>query len=97
MDEQGVVRVEIFGTSYRIRGGEDREHVERVAAYVNGKMRELQARLPAVSVPRLAVLTSLHLADELFQARLDREDLSSFVTHRATELASRLDEALQEA
>lgn len=97
MDEKGVVRVEIFGTSYLIRGGEDRAHVERVAAYVDGKMRELQARLSTVSGPRLAVLTSLHLADELFQARLDRDDLSSFVARRATEFAGRLDEALQEA
>ncbi len=97
MDEKSVVRVEIFGTSYTIRGEEDREYIERVAAYVDEKMRQLHERLPVASVAKVAVLTSLHLADELFQSRQDRDDLSAFVTQRASHLAESLDEALLQA
>lgn len=97
MDDKSVVRVEIFGKSYTIRGEEDRSYIESVAEYVDGKMRALQEKLPSASVSNVAVLTSLQLADELFKERQDRDDLSSFVQTRATQLASSLEEVLQES
>ena len=97
MDDKSVVRVEIFGKSYTIRGEEDRSYIESVAKYVDGKMRALQEKLPSASVSNVAVLTSLQLADELFKERQDRDDLSSFVQTRATQLASSLEEVLQES
>ena len=97
MDDKSVVRVEIFGTSYTIRGEEDRGYIERIAEYVDGKMRALQEKLPVASLAKVAVLTSLHLADELFKERQDRDDLSSFVQERASQLACSLEEVLQES
>ena len=41
----------------------------RVAAYVDQKMREINEKLPVASVAKVAVLTSLNLADELFKER----------------------------
>lgn len=97
MDDKNVVRVEIFGKTYTIRGEEDRAYIEHVAEYVDGKMRALQEKLPSASVSNVAVLTSLHIADELFKERQDRDDLSNFVQARATQLASSLEEVLQES
>jgi len=97
MEDKSVVRVEIFGKSYTIRGEEDRRYIESVAEYVDGKMRALQEKLPSASISNVAVLTSLHIADELFKERQDRDDLSSFVQARATQLASSLEEVLQES
>jgi len=70
MDEKGVVNVDIFGSQYTIKkGSEDSEYIVRVAAYVDQKMREINEKLPVASVAKVAVLTSLNLADELFKER----------------------------
>ena len=70
MEEKGVVHVDIFGSQYTIRkGSEDSEYIVRVAAYVDQKMREINEKLPVASVAKVAVLTSLNLADELFKER----------------------------
>lgn len=70
MEEKGVVHVDIFGSQYTIRkGSEDSDYIVRVAAFVDQKMREINEKLPVASVAKVAVLTSLNLADELFKER----------------------------
>ena len=70
MEDKGVVHVDIFGSQYTIKqGSEDSEYIVRVAAYVDQKMREINDKLPVASVAKVAVLTSLNLADELFKER----------------------------
>jgi cell division protein ZapA len=72
VDDKGVVQVDIFGSQYTIKkGGEDPGYIQRVAAYVDQKMREINDKLPVASVSKVAVLTSLNLADELFKERED--------------------------
>jgi cell division protein ZapA len=82
MEERGVVQVDIFGSTYTIKqGSEDREYIVRVAQYVDQKMREINDRLPVASVSKVAVLTSLNLADELFKERsLVGRDKSALAT-----------------
>jgi cell division protein ZapA len=70
MEDKGVVHVDIFGSQYTIKkGSEDSDYIVRVAAYVDGKMREINEKLPVASVAKVAVLASLNLADELFKER----------------------------
>jgi len=72
VEDKGVVQVDIFGSQYTIKkGSEDPGYIQRVAAYVDQKMREINERLPVASVSKVAVLTSLNLADELFKERED--------------------------
>lgn len=79
--EPNTQNVTIFGSEYKIRGA-DPDYIQVVAAYVDGKMRELEQRLPAGSPTKLAILTSLNIADELFREREER-------TRRDTELRER--------
>jgi cell division protein ZapA len=70
LEDKGVVQVDIFGSQYTIKqGSEDSAYIMRVAAYVDQKMREINEKLPVASVAKVAVLTSLNLADELFKER----------------------------
>jgi len=70
VEDKGVVQVDIFGSQYTIKkGAEDPSYIARVAAYVDQKMREINEKLPVASVSKVAVLTSLNLADELFKER----------------------------
>lgn len=96
MDEKNVVRIEIFGTGYTIRGDEDQEYIREVAHYVDAKMREINDRLPVASVAKVAVLASLNLADELFKERQERERLAEELADRTASLSNELEACLEE-
>ena len=82
-----MVQVDIFGSQYTIKkGSEDPEYIVRVAAYVDQKMREINERLPVASVSKVAVLTSLNLADELFKEREGLPRDRALVDHLSAEL-----------
>ncbi len=97
MNGKNEVQVQIFGTGYTIRGEADLEYVQRVAAYVDQKMREINEKLPVASLAKVAVLASLNLADELFREREERKRLAEAVAERADRMSSALESCLQDA
>ena len=93
--ERGVVQVDIFGSQYTIKqGSEDSAYILRVAAYVDQKMREINEKLPVASVAKVAVLTSLNLADELFKER-DGKVRDDVAMDRLAKSARRLESLLE--
>jgi len=89
-------RIDIFDQSYQIRGGADPTYVAELAAYVDRKMREVTEKLPVYSISKVAILASLHIADELFKERANQSRVGTDVNGRAAALARRLDEVLAE-
>ncbi len=88
MEDKGVVQVDIFGSQYTIKKGtEDPSYIARVAKYVDAKMREINEKLPVASVSKVAVLTSLNLADELFKERDLHAEGGASMTRLATSSA----------
>ena len=95
MEDKGVVQVDIFGSQYTIKkGSEDSDYIVRVAAYVDGKMREINEKLPVASVAKVAVLTSLNLADELFKER-DGKVRDDLALDRLAKSSRRLESLLE--
>ena len=95
MDEKGVVNVDIFSSQYTIKkGSEDSDYIVRVAAYVDQKMREINEKLPVASVAKVAVLTSLNLADELFKER-DGKVRDDLALDRLAKSSRRLESLLE--
>ena len=95
MEDRGVVHVDIFGSQYTIKkGSEDSEYIVRVAAYVDQKMREINEKLPVASVAKVAVLTSLNLADELFKER-DGKVRDDLALDRLAKSSRRLESLLE--
>jgi len=80
------VRIEIFGKEYNIRGQADPEHIQRVAAYVDQKMREINDRLGLASLSQVAILASLNIADELLRERQERQRSAMAVREKADHL-----------
>ena len=68
MEEKNKVTVKIYGQEYTIAGDTPREHIMKVADYVNTKMHEIARALPAGSVSSLAVLSAVNVADDFFTA-----------------------------
>ena len=61
--------VNIYGSNYTIKGDIDREYIKKLADYVDNNMRQIADQTKMASTQRLAVLTALYIADELFQAK----------------------------
>lgn len=93
--ESNTVSVSIFGSEYKIKGA-DPEYIQSVAAYVDGKMRELESRLATGTPTKIAILASLNIADELFRVRTEGERLSADVTDRARTLTRTLEGCLDD-
>jgi cell division protein ZapA len=97
MDTKNVVQVQIFGHSYTIRGEANQEYILGVAAFVDGKMREITEKLPVASLSKVAILASLNIADELFKERARQQNQDHQWTDQAARISALLDEVLQDS
>ncbi|HLI03516.1 MAG TPA: cell division protein ZapA [Terracidiphilus sp.] len=88
----GYVTVEIYDQLYHL-SGQDPDHIRRLAAQVDAKMRAVAASGHTVDSLRVAVLAALNLADELSQAS-SADPRQGHI--RAAHLSVLLDQVLQE-
>ena len=94
MSNEAVISVEIHGQRYPIRSTLDQEYVARLAAYVDDRIRIAADASPSGDSLRLAVLTALNIADELFRCREAGRQRSGELTERAAELERIVDRVL---
>ena len=73
----GTVRatVEIFGQRLGLRADGDATRLQEIARFVDNRMREVADRSSSVDTVKIAVLTALNIADELFQERETDQDV----------------------
>ncbi len=88
--------VKIFGREYRIRSDESEESVQRIAAYVDGKMQELAGNPGSPDPLGVAVLAALNMAGELLPGRDDRQATAGITAERVRKLIHIADGALGE-
>ncbi len=91
---KNVVRVTIHGAEYPIKGNTDVDYIQQVASYVDEKMDEIDKGLAVKSPLKVAILTSLNIADELFREREEKEKLVRLINEKMDSLNSKLDDAL---
>lgn len=61
--------IHVFGQAFHVTSEKSEDQVRTVAAYVDGKMRE-RARVSKTLMPlRVAIMTALGIAEELFDVR----------------------------
>ena len=88
------VTVEIYDQTYHL-SGQDVDHIRRLAAQVDGKMRAVAAQGRTVDSLRVAVLAALNLADDLSQTG-HGDQVSGVGQARISSLRGLLDEVLEE-
>ena len=79
MDQPEGIRVSIYDQVYYLKSSADRAYMNEVARYVDQRMHTIASRTQTVDSFRVAVLSALHIADELFRLRKDYEQLQSGV------------------
>ncbi len=78
------VQVDIYGQVYTLKATDDPSRIRAIASFVDGRMREIEKGTGTVDPHRVAMLTVLTLADELFRVR-ERCDRLEAAGHAAAE------------
>jgi len=92
--EQRLTQVDIFGQSYTLRSDDDSAYIQELAAYVDGRMREIADSSSTVDSLKVAILAALNVADELHQVRREAEKQRMDLAVRTAEWERMLDGAI---
>jgi cell division protein ZapA len=84
------VTVQIAGVRYALKTEEDDRWVKSVAAFVDGKIREVQKHTRTVDTQAVAVLTALQIAEELFNERRQSSELRKKIRDKSQSLLDAL-------
>ncbi|OGJ86603.1 MAG: hypothetical protein A2268_09410 [Candidatus Raymondbacteria bacterium RifOxyA12_full_50_37] len=90
-------RVVIAGEEYIIKGDTNSETIARIAEYVNEKILEVGSGVSSKERYKIAILTAVNIAGELFDARrelLDNSDKMDQILFKAKELSEKLESTL---
>lgn len=84
------VEVVILGQRMTLKVDDDREHVERLAAYVRRKAEELTSKTP-LPPGKAAALLALNIADDYFRALDEAREVKSEVAAKSRALLAELE------
>jgi cell division protein ZapA len=85
------VSVQIAGVRYSLKTDEDERWVKSIAAYVDGKMRDVQKSTRTFDTQAAAVLTALQVAEELFAERRETRELRKSIREKSESLLDYLE------
>jgi cell division protein ZapA len=89
-----TVRVTIFHQQYSVSADDDSGEIEQLAQEVDELMVSIAQRAGNVDATRVAVLTSLHLADRLRTIERELQELKSRVGEKSRQFSLLLDKAI---
>ena len=95
--EPQSIRVVIYDQEYFMRGDLNREYIEKLARYLDGKMRSIAERTRTVDTLRVAMLAALNVADEYHQMKARYEDVTQHMDQKVGEYSDALDKILKDA
>ena len=87
------IQVEIFGQSYSIKAGSDRDYIRELAAFVDARMKDVQRGTGTSDGYKIAILTALNIADELNRLRTQHDALERSAAVSLDHLIKMTDEA----
>ena len=90
------MKIEIFDQTYNVQVDGDEGYLRGVASFVDEKMRVVAESTRQVDSARIAVLTALNIADELFTLRKQMEEIEGPIRQRVQRCV-RLTEKVLEA
>lgn len=95
--KEKIIEIEIFGNKLRIcvKGEEDERYIGRLTSFVDQKMRDVALKSRSSDLAKIAVLTALNIADELYLAQSQIDQLKEALGRLETELARIEDQVKQ--
>ncbi len=87
-----TIDVEIYGQRYTVSGDADEEYIRRLANFIDDQMRRVAEGMNTSTPSRLAVLTALNLAHQLFELEKKRVQGEADVERRMMSLMASIEE-----
>lgn len=91
------MKLDIYGQTYNLNVDENEEYLKELAAYVDQKMHAVSESAQTVDSVKVAVLTALNIADELFLARASEEQLRGPIRQRVEKCVSLVERAIEQS
>jgi cell division protein ZapA len=92
------MKIEIYDQSYNVNSaGQNEEQLKELAAYVDGKMREVAQATRMVDSVKVAVLAALNIADELFTLREHQQEIDGPLRKRVEKCVALVEKALEQS
>jgi cell division protein ZapA len=91
------VKVQIFGQTYAIRGQLDERYVQKLAAYVDAKMKAIADSTATVDTQKMAILAALAIADELHSVQRERGEHEELLREQAERCLTLVERALKQS
>ena len=80
------VKVRILDHEYLVKTEEDKERVDRIAEYVNKKLKEIESNTEGLSEKKTAILVALNIASDYFQLLKEQDEMSANIRQRTEAL-----------
>ena len=93
--EPRSIRVVIYDQEYFMRGDLNQEYIQKLAQYLDKKMRSIAERTRTVDTLRVAMLAALNVADEYHQLKARYEEVTQHMDQKVGEYTDALDEILK--
>lgn len=88
------IDVEIYGQRYSIKGDADPDYIKQIVRYVDERMRDLARGMQTATLSKLAVLTAINIAHQLFQAEQRLKQGEAEVERRTLHLMESIEQQL---
>jgi len=89
------VKVEIYDQSYNVNAEGSEEYIREIAAYLDGKMRDVADSTRMVDSVKVAVLAALNITDELFAIRSRQDEMEGPLRKRVEKCVALVEKALE--
>lgn len=89
------MKIEIFDQMYNVQADGDEAYLRELAAFVDQKMRTVAEATRQVDSMRVAVLSALNIADELFTLRKRQHELEGPLRQRVEKCVNLVEKALE--
>ena len=88
------VKVRIRNAEYLVQSEDNEQQVQRIADFVNDKLKEIEQGTEGLSEKRTAILAALDIAGDYFQILKEKENLLTSVRQRTQSLIRSIDSVL---
>lgn len=82
-ESKNRVNVKIYGEEYTMKGSVSPDYMAKLAEYVDDRMRLIGSANARLGMNKVAVLAAINLADELFKARRQLQDLETLMDKKS--------------
>jgi cell division protein ZapA len=88
------VKVRIRNAEYLVQSEDNEQQVQRIADYVNEKLKEIEEGTEGLSEKRTAILAALDIAGDYFQILKEKENMVVALRQRTQSLIRSIDSVL---